>query len=56
MAEEIDYKHRLNKMMSEKEAVATFLHDGDLFTVGGFLNNRESDSVFREIARQGQIS
>lgn len=54
MAQEIDYKHRLNKVMLEKEAVSTFLHDGDSFTVGGFLLNRESDSVFREIARQGQ--
>jgi glutaconate CoA-transferase, subunit A len=54
MTEATDYKHKLNKIMSEKEAVATFLHDGDSFTVGGFLLTRESDSVFREIARQGQ--
>ncbi|MBU2647357.1 hypothetical protein KKI24_21805, partial [bacterium] len=47
-------KLKLNKVMSEKEAVSRFLKDGDTFTVGGFLFNRESDSVFREIARQGQ--
>jgi glutaconate CoA-transferase, subunit A len=49
-----DYKHKLNKIMTEKEAISTFLHDGDTFTVGGFLINRETDCVFREIARQGQ--
>ena len=54
MTEATDYKHKLNKIMSEKEAVATFLHDGDSFTVGGFLLTRQSDCVFREIARQGQ--
>lgn len=53
MAEK-DFKKRLNKVMTEKEAVATFLQDGDCFTVGGFLMNRESDCVFREIARQGK--
>lgn len=50
----MDNKLRLNKVMTEKEAVSRFLKDGDTFTVGGFLLNRESDSVFREIARQGQ--
>lgn len=54
MVMETDHKHKLNKIMSEKEAVSAFLHDGDSFTVGGFLLNRESDSIFREIARQGQ--
>jgi len=51
--EEIDHKHRLNKIMTEQEAVAAFFHDGVQFTVGGFSINRESHSVFREIARQG---
>jgi glutaconate CoA-transferase subunit A len=46
-------RHRLNKVMTEKEAVSTFLKEGGCFTVGGFLANRESDCVFREIARQG---
>jgi glutaconate CoA-transferase subunit A len=54
MAEEIDYKHKLHKLMSEQEAIKTFVHDGTSFTVGGFVINRESDCVFREIARQGQ--
>ncbi|MBN1380519.1 MAG: CoA transferase subunit A [Deltaproteobacteria bacterium] len=54
MAEEVDYKHKLYKLMFEQEAVATFVKDGTSFTVGGFLINRESDCVFREIARQGQ--
>ncbi|MCP4752240.1 MAG: CoA transferase subunit A [Proteobacteria bacterium] len=49
-----EYKHKLNKVMTEQEAVSTFLKDGDTFTVGGFLLNRESDCVFREIARQGR--
>ncbi len=40
--------------MTEQDAVSLFLKDGDAFTVGGFLMNRESDNVFREIARQGQ--
>ena len=52
MAEK-DYRTSLNKVMTEKEAVSTFLKDGGCFTVGGFLVNRESDCVFREIARQG---
>ncbi len=54
MSEKNIYKKKLNKLMTEKEAVSRFLKDGDCFTVGGFLLNRESDSVFREIARQGQ--
>ncbi len=40
--------------MTEQEAVSRFLKDGDTFTISGFLVNREPDSVFREIARQGQ--
>ena len=31
MAEEIDYKHKLYKLMSEQEAVATFVKDGCRF-------------------------
>ena len=54
MADEIDYRHKLYKIMTEQEAVSTFVKDGTSFTVGGFLINRESDCVFREIARQGQ--
>lgn len=50
----LSQRHQLDKIMSEQDAVRTFLKDGDTFTVGGFLLNRESESVFREIARQGQ--
>ena len=38
--------------MSEQESISRFLKNGDTFTVGGFLLNRESDCIFREIARQ----
>jgi glutaconate CoA-transferase, subunit A len=54
MAEETDYKHKLHKLMSEQEAVATFVKDGTSFTAGGFGGNRGTGCVFREIARQGQ--
>lgn len=50
----MESKLALNKVMSEQEAVSAFLKDGDTFTVGGFLLNREGDAIFREIARQGQ--
>jgi len=46
------YKKNLNKVMTEKEAVATFLHDGDSFCIGGFVMWRQAESVMREIARQ----
>jgi glutaconate CoA-transferase subunit A len=55
-AKEADYKHRLHKVMTEKEAVATFLHDGDSFCIGGFVMCRQSESIIREIARQGKKS
>ena len=48
------YKRRLNKVMSEKEAVETFLHDGDSFCISGFVGWRQPESVIREIARQGK--
>ncbi len=54
MSEKNVHKKKLNKIMTEKEAVSKFLKDGASFTIGGFLLNREGDSVFREIARQGQ--
>ncbi len=53
MSKSTEAKKKLNKLMTEQEAVSSFLKDGDSFTVGGFLLNRESDCVFREIARQG---
>jgi len=53
-AKEADYKKRLNKVMTEKEAVETFLHDGDSFCIGGFVLWRQPESIMREIARQGK--
>lgn len=53
-AKEADYKKRLHKVMTEKEAVATFLHNGDSFCIGGFVMWRQPESVIREIARQGK--
>ena len=53
-AKDTDYKKRLNKVMTEKEAVETFLHDGDSFCMGGFVMWRQPESVMREIARQGK--
>jgi glutaconate CoA-transferase subunit A len=53
-AKESGYKKELNKVMTEKEAVETFLHDGDSFCMGGFVMWRQPQSVMREIARQGK--
>lgn len=53
-SKDTDHKKKLNKVMTEKEAVETFLHDGDSFCIGGFVMWRQSESVFREIARQGK--
>ena len=53
-AKDADYKRKLNKVMTEKEAVETFLHDGDSFCIGGFVMWRQPESVFREMARQGK--
>jgi len=51
-AKTADCKKRLNKVMTEKEAVETFLHDGDSFCIGGFVMWRQPESIMREIARQ----
>ena len=40
--------------MTEKEAVETFLHDGDSFCISGFVRYRQPESIMREIARQGK--
>ena len=53
-AKAADYKHRLHKVMTEKQAVETFLHDGDSFCMGGFVMWRQPESIMREIARQGR--
>lgn len=53
-AKDSSYKKKLNKVMTEKEAVATFLHDGDSLCMGGFVMVRQPESIMREIARQGR--
>ena len=53
-ARESEYKKRLNKVMTEKEAVETFLHDGDSLCMGGFVMWRQPESIMREVARQGK--
>jgi glutaconate CoA-transferase subunit A len=53
-ARESGSKKELNKVMTEKEAVGTFLHDGDSFCMGGFVMWRQPQSIMREIARQGK--
>ncbi len=53
-AKDTAYKKKLNKVMTEKEAVETFLHDGDSFCMGGFVMWRQPQSIMREIARQGR--
>jgi glutaconate CoA-transferase subunit A len=53
-AKDTDHKKNLHKVMTEKEAVETFLHDGDSFCIGGFVMWRQPESIFREIARQGK--
>lgn len=53
-AKDSSYKKKLNKVMTEKEAVATFLHDGDSLCMGGFVMVRQPESMMREIARQGR--
>jgi len=49
-----EHKKKLYKVMTEKEAVQTFLHDGDSFCFGGFVMWRQAESVMREMARQGK--
>jgi glutaconate CoA-transferase subunit A len=46
------YRKKLDKVMTEKKAVETFLHDGDSFALGGFFQWRQPMSVVREIIRQ----
>ena len=42
----------VNKVMSVKEAVTRFVHDGDYVASGGFGTNRISSAVLHEIVRQ----
>ncbi len=43
-----------NKLMSVKEAVETFVHDGEYLGIGGFGANRIPTAVIHEIMRQGR--
>jgi len=43
-----------SKVMSVKEAVEKFIHDGDYLTLGGFGANRVPIAVAHEIVRQGR--
>ena len=43
-----------SKLMSVKEAVEKFVHDGDYLTLGGFGANRVPIAVAHEIVRQGR--
>jgi glutaconate CoA-transferase subunit A len=43
-----------SKLMSVKEAVEKFVHDGDYLTLGGFGANRVPIAVAHEILRQGR--
>jgi glutaconate CoA-transferase, subunit A len=42
----------VNKVMSVKEAVERFVHDGDYFATGGFGANRIPTAICHEIVRQ----
>lgn len=44
----------MNKVYPLKEAVATFVEDGDALCFGGFTTNRKSYAVVHEILRQKQ--
>jgi len=44
----------VDKRMTEKEAVETFIHDGDYFAAGGFGANRIPSAIIHEIIRQGR--
>src|SRR4030066_1736918 len=43
-----------SKLMSVKDAVEKFIHDGDYFASGGFGANRISVAVLHEMLRQGR--
>ena len=43
-----------NKLMSVKEAVEKFAHDGDYLGLGGFGSNRISTSICHELLKQGR--
>lgn len=47
-------KSKRDKRMTLAEAVQTFVHDGDLIGVGGFVNSRQPVAIAHEIIRQGR--
>ncbi len=44
----------VNKLMTVKEAVSKFVHDGDYLGIGGFGANRIPTAICHEIVRQGK--
>ena len=49
-------RERTNKLMSVREAVSSFIHDGDYFASGGFGMVRISTAVLHEILRQKKMN
>jgi glutaconate CoA-transferase, subunit A len=45
-------RQKINKVMSVREAVSQFIHDGDYFASGGFGSVRISTAVLHEMLRQ----
>lgn len=43
-----------NKVMTARQAVERFLHDGDCLALGGFVTNRRPYALVHEIIRQGK--
>ncbi len=42
----------ISKVMTEKEAISKFVHDGDVLTLGGFSTNRRAYGLVYEVIRQ----
>lgn len=43
----------VSKVMTMKEAISNFVHDGDQIVLGGFVTNRKPYAAVHEIVRQG---
>lgn len=43
-----------NKVMTMKEAISKYVHDGDCLAFGGFVTNKKPYAAVREIIRQGR--
>ncbi|MCD8140024.1 MAG: hypothetical protein LUE17_09660 [Planctomycetaceae bacterium] len=50
----IDGNESSSKVMTAKEAIARFVHDGDCLALGGFVTNRRPYALVWEILRQGR--